>query len=224
MKKLILLLLLNLLITGCTVQKNFKKYYFPINVIKEPKVYIYTDKKGRSNNENRKFTINQKRNILFTEYYLGGKINKSTKEKITRKGIELIEFNTYERNDDGVLIPMKAIINYKNVCKWNKGEEYIYTVKYKGRYTTEVYEKRRINRGFEKLTLNGIEYEVMCIYDLDKINSEDVDEMHVTYYAKNIGQIKSYYEGHHYQIELDLMEILSEKEFDKRNEELDDYY
>ena len=117
---------------------------------------------------------------------------------------------------------MKAIIIDKNVCKWKKGEEYNYTVKYKGRFTTEVYEKRRINQGFEKLTLNGIEYEVMCIYDLDKINSEDVDKMHVTYYAKNIGQIKSYYEGHHYQIVLELKEILSEKDFDKLNEEVYD--
>jgi hypothetical protein len=222
MKKLILLLLLNLLITSCTSQKNFKKYYFPINSIKEPKVYVYVDRKDQLNHEYRKFSINQKRNILFTEYYSGGEINKSIKEKITRKGIELIEFNTYERNDDGVLIPVKAIILDKNVCKWKKGEEYNYTVKYKGRYTTEVYEKRRINRGFEKLTLNGIEYEVMCIYDLGEINSEDVDEMYVTYYAKNIGLIKSYFEDHHNQIELDLMKILSEKEFDKLNEEVYD--
>lgn len=74
------------------------------------------------------------------------------------------------------------------------------------------------------MTLNGIEYEVMCISDYNKINSKDDDEMHVSYYAKNIGLIKTYFEDHHNQIELELKEILSEKEFDNLNKEEEDYY
>ena len=222
MKNTLYLILMLLSTLCCTSQENLKDFYYPFSNKPLTKVYKYVDKNDSTKIEYWKVTTSPKTNKINTVSYDSEFIIYNTFDEVVKEnGAELIGYSEFETNKKGGRIEIKAKIIDKDVYKWNKDKEYHYSVKYVNKYGRFDFKKKRVLSGFEKIQVNGKEYQAAKFRDEYHINVLDHDVIQKfhqdTYYVKNIGMIK--YERkipiQHKTIELELVEILSEQEFEK---------
>lgn len=142
------------------------------------------------------------------------------KEKITEKGAELIDYKDYQKNDSGKLIEIQAKILNKDVYIWNGENKYQYSVQYKNKYGNEQFIKDRQKKEFEKIDVNGTEYSTVKFLDeyvIKLLDSNEIYEFYqLTFYSKGKGMVE--YRRYHPNgaiIELELIEILTQAEFEK---------
>ncbi|WP_430413186.1 hypothetical protein [Kordia sp.] len=225
MTKNITLLILIFIISSCSAQENFRDYYYQIGTKKEIKVYKYVDKNNPRNIEYWKVTTNPKTNKILTESFTTDfRLYNIFEEELKTNGAEIIRYADFEVNDEKQNIRIDGTIVDKDVYKWNDTNKYIYSVKYTSpKYGNEQFIKERTKNSFEKITISGTEYSTLKFKDEYEIKSLENDqnyEFHqFTYYAKGIGMVK--YQRYHPDgatIELELTEILTEKEFDELKE------
>ncbi|CAM1349729.1 hypothetical protein [Tenacibaculum crassostreae] len=225
MTKNITLLILILIISSCSAQENFKDYYYQIGTKKEIKVYKYVDKNSPKNIEYWKVTTNPKTNKIMTESFTTDfRLYNIFEEELKTDGAQIIRYADFEVNDNGQNTRISGTIVDKDVYKWNDNNKYIYSVKYTSpKYGNEQFIKERTKSGFENITVSGTEYSTLKFKDEYEIKSLENDQNYefyqFTYYAKGIGMVK--YQRYHPNgttIELELTEILTEKEFDELKE------
>jgi hypothetical protein len=124
-------------------------------------------------------------------------------------------------NDKGERKEIKAKVIDKDVYKWDGDKEYTYSVKYVNKYGRFDFKKKRLESGIENIIVNGKEYEAVKFRDEYIILALDHDVEQRFYqdafYVKDIGMIK--YKRkipiQHELIELELVEMLTESEFEK---------
>ena len=222
MKNKLYLILILFTTINCLSQENLKDFYYPMSDKTETKVYKYVDKQDSTNIEYWKVIYLPDRNELHTISY-DSEFNVYNRfyEKITENSAELIGYYDFETTESGRLIEIKAKVIDKDVYKWNDEKEYSYSVKYANKYGRFDFKKKREENGIKKVKVNGKEYLTAKFKDNYIIFAIDHDTEHrfhqETYYAKNIGMVKYRREIplEHKIIELELSEILSEKEFDR---------
>jgi hypothetical protein len=222
MTKNITLLILIFIISSCSAQENFKDFYYPFSNKTETKVYKYVDKNDSTKIEYWKVTSNPKTNELKTVSYDSGfNIYNTFDEIITENGAELTAYSDFEMNDKGERKEIKAKVIDKDVYKWDGDKEYTYSVKYVNKYGRFDFKKKRLESGIENIIVNGKEYEAVKFRDEYIILALDHDVEQRFYqdafYVKDIGMIK--YKRkipiQHELIELELVEMLTESEFEK---------
>lgn len=225
MTKNITLLLLIFIISSCSAQENFKDYYYQIGTKKEIKVYKYVDKNNPKNIEYWKVTTNPKTNKILTESFTTDfRLYNIFEEELKTNGAEIIRYADFEVNDDKQNIRIDGTIVDKDVYKWNDTNKYSYSVKYTSpKYGNEQFIKERTKNSFENITVNRTEYSTLKFKDEYEIKSLENDQNYkfyqFTYYAKGIGMVKyQRYQPDGTTIELELTEILTEKEFDELKE------
>jgi len=221
MKSNLLFILIIFSSAYCLSQNSLKEYYYPISAKPTTKIYKYVDKQDSTNVEYWKVTYLPERNELQTISY-DSKFNIYNRfyEKITENGAELISYYDMETIESGRLIEIKSKVIDKDVYKWYSDKEYSYSVKYTNKYGRFDFKKTREQKGLEKINVKGKEYLVAKFKDSYIIYSIDHDTEYRfyqdTYYAKNIGMVK--YKRNipleHRIVELELSEILTEKEFE----------
>jgi len=222
MTKNVLLLILICTISSCFAQENFKEYYYQIGTKKEVKVYKYIDQNNTAHIEYWKVTTNPKTNNILTESYTTDfRLYNIFEEELTTYGAEIIRYVDFEKNSDGQNVPMIGTIVDKDVYKWNDTNKYKYSVKYKSlNYGNEKFIKERTKNSFQVINVNGIEYATLKFMDEYEVKSLEKNQNYqfyqFTYYAKGLGMVKyQRYLPNGKTIELELNEILTEKEFDK---------
>ena len=220
MTKNITLLILIFIISSCSAQENLKDFYYPFSNKTETKVYKYVDKKDSTKIEYWKVTSIPKTNELKTVSYDSDfNVYNTFDEIITESGAELTAYSDFELNDKDERKEIKAKVIDKDVYKWNGDNEYTYSVKYVNKYGRFEFKKKRKKIGFETITVNGKDYKTVKFKDEYFINAIDQNDEYRfyqnTFYAENIGMVK--YERYipNRTIELELAEILSEREFEK---------
>ena len=222
MKNTLYLILILFSTTCCKAQENLKGFYYSFSDKPQTKVYKYVDKNDSTKIEYWKVTTIPKTNEIKTVSYDSEfHIYNTFDEVVKENGAELIAYSDFETDEKGERIEIKAKIIDKDVYKWNEDKEYNYSVKYVNKYGRFDFEKKRAESGFEKIQVNGKEYQAAKFRDDYLINAIDHDveqKFHQdTYYVKNIGMIK--YKRkipiQHETIELELAKILTEKEFEK---------
>ena len=222
MIKKITFLILIIVISSCSAQENLKDYYYPIGTKKEVKIYKYVDKNNPNNIEYWKVTTNPNQKIILTESYTTDFILYNIfEEQLNKNGSEIIRYADFEQSDDAQNIRIDGIIVDKDVYKWTDNNKYKYSVKYKNpKYGNEHFIKMRTKNTFENINLRGTEYPTIKFMDEYEIKSLENEQNYqfyqLTYYAKGIGMVK--YQRYHPDgtvIELELDEILSEREFAK---------
>ena len=225
MTKNITLLILIYIISSCSSQENFKEYYYQIGTKKEVQIYKYIDKNNSKNIEYWKITTNPKTNKILTESFTNDfRLYNIFEEELKTDGAELIRYADFEVNENGQNVRIDATIVDKYVYKWNDNNKYIYSVKYANtKYGNEQFTKERTKSSFDNITVNGNKYSTLKFKDEYEIKSLENDQNYefyqFTYYAKKIGMVK--YERYYPDgttIELELAEILTEKEFDELKE------
>ena len=222
MPKYLILLILTFAISSSYAQENLKDFYYPFSNKTETKVYKYVDKNDSTKSEYWKVTSIPETNELKTVSYDSEfKIYNTFDEIITENGAELTAYSDYELNDKGELIEIKARVIDKDVYKWNGDNKYTYSVKYVNKYGRFDFKKTRAKSGFENIVVAGKQYQAVKFRDdyLILALDHDVEQRFYqdAFYVKNIGMIK--YKRkipiQHELIELELVEILSESEFEK---------
>jgi len=220
MTKNITLLILIFIISSCSAQENFKDYYYQIGTKKETKIYKYVDKNDPTNVEYWKVTSIPETNELKTVSYDSDfNIYNTFDEVITESGAELTAYSDFELNDNGERKEIKANVIDKDIYKWNSDKEYSYSVNYVNKYGRFNFKKKRAESGLETITVSGKEYKTVKFKDTYLINAIDHNDEYGfyqnTFYAQNIGMVK--YERHipNRVIELELVEILTELEFEE---------
>ena len=222
MIKNITLLILLYTTSSCFAQKNFKKYYYQVGTKKEVQVYKYVDKNNPKNIEYWKVTTSPKTNRILTESFTTDfRLYNIFEEELKTDGAEIIRYVDFEKNDNGHNIRIDATIVHKDVYKWNDNKKYKYSVKYKNpKYGNEHFIKERTKNSLEIININGTNYSTLKFKDEYEIklldNKQNYKFYQFTYYAIGIGMVK--YQRYHPNgttIELELNEILTEKEFDK---------
>ena len=222
MIKNITLLILIFIISSCSAQENFKEYYYQIGTKKEVQVYKYVDKNNPKNIEYWKVTTNPKTNKILTESFTTDfRLYNIFEEELKTDGAEIIHYADFEKNDEGQNIRVDGTIVDKDVYKWNDNNKYKYSVKYKSpKYGNEQFTKERTKSSFENINASGTDYSTLKFKDEYEIksleNNQNYKFYQFTYYAKGIGMVK--YQRYHPNgttIELELNEILTEKEFEK---------
>jgi len=222
MKNNIVLVLIFTSTLVCKSQTNLKDYYYQFSDKTETKVYKYVDKKDSENIEYWKIILNPKTKVINTiSYDSSFNIYNTFDEVITENGAELIRYTDFEENIFGNKTEVKAEIVEKDVFKWNGEKQYSYSVKYRNKYGRFEFKKKRVALGFEKKSVRGKQYETIKFKGIYSIYAIDQDDKYgfyqYSFYAKGIGMIK--YERKipvkEELIELELVDILTEKEFKK---------
>ena len=223
MKNTLYLILILLVTTSCNSQVNLKEFYYPFSDKIETKIYKYVDKNDSEKIEYWKVTTNPKtKEINTVSYDSDFNIYNTFDEIVTENGAELIRYADYEKNAFGKTVPINAEIVNKDVFKWNGDKEYSYSVKYRNQYGRMEFLKKRTELGFEKIIVNGKEYETIKFkgdYFIKAIDQNDSYGFYqYSFYAKDIGMVK--YERHipNKVIELELSELLTESDFHKLRE------
>lgn len=222
MKKFIILILFLTLSTNSIAQDNLKNYYYPFLDKISTKIYKYVDKNDKNYIEYWKVITNPKTNEIITISYNSDfeKYN-FFKEIVTSKGAELISYSDFTPNETEGLIEIKAKIIEKDVYLWDNDKEFKYSVQYFNKYGKFNFTKKRIKVGFEKISLNDIEYSTIKFNDNYLINAIDREVEYrfyqETYYAENIGMIKYIRKIpiEHKTVILELKKIMTEKEFER---------
>jgi hypothetical protein len=203
---------------SCTSQEHLKEYYYQISDKIETKIYKYVDKNDPNKIEYWKVTTNPKTKEMNTVSYDSDfNIYNTFDEILTENGAELIQYADYEKNAFGKMVPYIAEVVNKDVFKWNGDQEYSYSVKYRNQYGRFEFLKKRTELGFEKITVNGKEYETIKFKGDYSINAIDQNDSYgfyqYSFYAKDVGMVK--YERHipNKVVELELTELLTEKQF-----------
>ena len=222
MKNKLYLILILLTTINCVSQENLKDFYYRISDKTETKIYKYVDKNDSTKIEYWKVTTIPNTNEIKTVSYDSEfDIYNTFDEVVKENGAELIAYSDFKINENGERIEIKAKVIDKDVYKWKKGKEYTYSVKYVNKYGRFDFKKKRAELGFEKIKVNGKEYQAAKFRDDYLINAIDhnVEQRFYqeTYYVKNIGMIKYMRKIpiQHETIELELAEILTENEFKK---------
>ncbi|KAB1153473.1 hypothetical protein F7018_16710 [Tenacibaculum aiptasiae] len=222
MKKNIALILILAMISSCKSQEDLKNFYYPFSSQHETKVYKYVDKNDSTKIEYWKVTsIPETKELKTVSYDSNFNIYNKFNEIITEKGAELTSYTDFEIDRDGNRKEIKAKIIDKDVYKWNGEKVYTYSVKYVNKYGRFEFEKKRAEIGIEIITVKGKEYKAVKFRDdyIIKALDHKVEQIfyQYAYYVKNIGMIK--YKRkipiQHKVIELELVEIMTEKEFEK---------
>ena len=222
MTKNITLLILISIISNCSAQENLKDFYYPFSNKTETKVYKYVDKNDSTKIEYWKVTSIPETNELKTVSYDSDfNVYNTFNEIITESGAELTAYSDFELNDKGEKKEIKAKVIDKDVYKWNGDNEFTYSVKYVNKYGRFDFKKKRAKSGLENITVNGKNHQAVKFRDEYLILALDHDVEQRFYqdafYVKDIGMIK--YKRkipiQHELIELELVEILSESEFEK---------
>ena len=221
MKNKLLLILVLLSSTFCLAQKNLKDYYYQISDKIETKVYKYVDKNDSTNIEYWQVTTIPGTNEIKTiSYDSEFNVYNTFDETINENGAELTGYSDFEEYEKGKRTEIKATVVDKDVFKWTDNDVYTYSVKYFNKYGRFEFKKKRINVGFEKIEVNGKEYFAAKFRDDYLIHAIDykVEQRFYqdAYYVKNIGMIKYIRKIpiQHETIELELSQILTEKEFE----------
>ncbi len=112
-----------------------------------------------------------------------------------------------------------AKILNKDVYKWNANEKCIYTVEFVNRFGKMKMDRKRIFIGIEKLEVKGKTYETAKFkgeYEIEAIDrKEKYNYYQFSYYAKNLGMIKSErYSPEGVKRILKLEKIITEEEFE----------
>ena len=222
MKKLTNLISILIISFSCKAQKNLKEFYYPFSDKKETRVYKYVVKNDSTRNEYWKVTSIPKTKELKTiSYDFDFNIYNTFYEIITDNGAELTAYSDFETNDNGKTKEIKAKVIQKNVYRWNGDKEYSYSVSYINKYGRFEFIKKRAESGIENTTVNGKEYKAVKFRDDYIISALDHNVEYRfyqdTFYVKDIGMIKYKREIpiQHQVIELELVEILTESEFEK---------
>jgi len=207
---------------SCNAQGSLKDFYFPFSKKTETKVYKYIDKNDSTKIEYWKVTsIPETKELKTVSYDADFNIYNTFDEVITENGAELVAYSDFEWNEKGEEKETKAEIIDKDVYKWNGDKEYTYSVKYLNKYGRFYFKKKRTESEIETITVNGKEYKAVKFKDdyiilaLDRNVEQRFHQD--TYYVKDLGMIK--YKRkipvQHEYIELELVEILSERQFEK---------
>ncbi len=223
-KYIISLSLLTLTLSGCIAQENLKDYYYPIRTQEEVKIYKYVDKNNVTNIEYWKVTTIPKSNKIITITY-NSELNPYNYfvEKVKSDGAELLTYTDFETNDNGVTIEIKAEVLEKDIYKWDDSKDYAYSVKYNNKYGSFEFKKKRAFSKFEHIEVNGKKYRAAKFRDDYLIHHIDDNVEYIfyqdAYYVKDIGMIKykRIIPSQNEPIELELVEILDEGEFEKLN-------
>ncbi|MCH2032297.1 MAG: hypothetical protein MK202_02160 [Tenacibaculum sp.] len=203
-------------------QDNLRDFYYPFSNKTETKIYKYVDKNDSTKIEYWKVTsIPETKELKTVSYDSEFKIYNTFDERITDYGAELTAYCDFEVNDKGERKQIEAKVIDKDVYKWNGDKEYKYSVKYVNKYGRFDFIKKRAESGIENVTVNGTEYRAIKFRDDYIITALDRDVEQRFYqdafYVKDIGMIK--YKRkipvQHEMIELELVEILTESQFEK---------
>lgn len=222
MIKNILLLILLTVISGSSAQENLKEYYYPIGPNKQVKIYKYVDKNNSENIEYWKVTTDPDTNTILTESYTTDfRLYNIFFEQLNEHGADLIKYADFVQNDKGQNIRIDGSVVDKYVFKWTDTDKYSYSVKYKtADRGNEQFTKERTKNSFETIIVNGIEYSALKFLDEYEIKSlekaQNYEFYQLTYYAKGLGMVKyQRYFPNGLAIELELSELLTEKEFEE---------
>lgn len=222
MKKYFNLILILITSINCFAQDNLKDFYYPFSDKTETKIYKYVDKNDSTKIEYWKITTIPKTNELKTVSYDSDfNIYNTFDEVISENGAELIAYSDFEINQKGESKEIKAEVIDQNVFKWNDDKVYTYSVKYENKYGRFDFKKKREELGLETVSVNGKEFQAIKFRDEYIILALDHNVEHRfyqdTFYVKGFGMIK--YKRkipiQHELIELELVQILTEKEFEK---------
>jgi len=203
-------------------QENLNDFYYPFYKKTETRVYKYVDQKDPTKTEYWKITSSPETNELKTVSY-DYEFNSYNifNEKITKNGAECIGYSDIEMKENKEKREIKGKVLDKDVFKWNGDKKYSYSIKSGNKYGLFIFKKTREELGLSNITVNGIKHKTIkfkdnyMILDLDQ-NVKQVFYQY-SYYAKGIGMIK--YERkipvQKDPVVLELLEILSEQEFEK---------
>lgn len=210
------------LIANCSAQTKLKEYYYPFGTEREVKIYKYVNKKNPAFVEYWKvISIPETNELKTVSYNAELNVYNIIHEVITENGAELTAYSDFDLNRKGERTEIKSQVIDKDVYKWNGEKEYAYSVKFVNKYGRFDFKKKRKALGFEKIKVSGKEYMAAKFRDDYIILALDQGAEHrfyqYAYYAENIGMIKYKREIpiQHKTIELELVDILTEQEFEK---------
>lgn len=187
---------------------------------KETKVYKYIDRNNPKHIEYWKVTTDPKINKILTESFTTDlRLYNIFEEVLTNDGAELILYTDFEKNNDGQNLPVIGKIVDNDVYKWNGTDKYKYSVIYNSSiYGQQQFTKKRAKINFDNIIINLKNYSTLKFMDEYTVesmeNKESYEFYQLTYYANGIGMVKyQRYLPNETTIELELHQILSEKEF-----------
>ena len=206
-------------------QLDFKEFYYPHNECEKSSVYVYRDKFDSDNIEYWKVSIEQNcLGITTTSYTSDFLCYNIFEERLTNQGAELMGYYDYYHDDNGNLIesPESDIISDK-VYKWHDSLSYDYSVKLQSsKYGRMLISKKRVFNAYEKIKLNGVNYETIKFQDnytdyyVDK--NREYKYLQYSWYAKGVGMIRYRRFASNKVIELELVKIISGREFSNLRE------
>lgn len=199
-------------------QTNARDYYFPLGSVKETKVYKYVDRLDPQNTVYWEVISDPSKGELITVVYNFNleKLNSST-ERIHSGGADLIGTFFFEKNWLGRWVenPVKVIEN--KVHRWNGEKSYYYVIEYKNELGKIRSKKTRTELGRESITVNDKDHLALKFkgeYEIQYLDHDQtISAYRYSYYAKDIGLVKSvsYYFDEIVILELD--KIMSKTEF-----------
>ncbi|EDP96483.1 hypothetical protein U8527_10235 [Kordia algicida OT-1] len=180
-----------------TSDESAKSYYFPLENLKESKIYVYSAKENPLDTEYWKLTYNVQDSTLVTEaFHSNFEKYEYFREKITDKGTQLEKFISFvAKNRRGKSAKYNRKPIKKDVYLWSTKKPYTYSAYFMDEdYGKIILIKTREFIKEETLTINTKTHNVLKFKETYtyKIASTSEKYTHdqITYYAKGIGLVR----------------------------------
>jgi hypothetical protein len=215
-KSIIALLSTTFLFLVSSCNENIKDYYYSLEDLKTPKLFVYTCKEDSTRTQYWKMSANIDSNFLITEAFNSSfEQFEYFKEKFDTTGSKLVEYTMINEGDRTFTTPLT-----RDVFVWNPKTKYDYSVNYPNNDDQILFRKTRSLNGKEKIEIMGKKIEALQFKGVYHYKSEQYkDSMEYwqhSYYAKGIGFVKYERQLNNGKIiSLELTDILSEENWNK---------
>ena len=206
--------------SGISAQNSISDYYYPKYANEEPRIYKYVNRADSTDIFYWKVIYDSRKDEMITEGYNLElfKFNYFV-EKFEKNGTKVTEFIDYVKLPFGLKRTFVGEIIEDDVFKWNDEREYSYKVNINGQYGQSTLNKKRKFLGFEKITINGKEFDCIKFSEEYKNvyhdHNDTLEFYQITYYSKNLGMVKCTKYFYEKKLEYVLTDILSDEEFSR---------
>lgn len=218
MKNICLLLTLSLSIVSCRSEDYLQDFYYSFSDEKEGAVYKYASKEEPLIVEYAQIDL-LKDNRIKTIWYNNQLVPSSTSfEKYTDNGTELYQYSTFLKDEKGETKEIVTKIEEKDIFKWDGSPAYTMAVSYNGGNESFKLKKTRCIKGFEHISIGGVDYRTAVFNESITIQQDDTTKEYQqkSFFVPRLGMIKYLKEVSKNLefVELELVEILTPQEFE----------
>jgi len=208
------------LIASCA-SMNIKNYYFPIHQDGDTKIFKYVNPTEPEFSEYWEVISDPYENSIITHSYNADFTKYNTfYEQYEDDGAKLVSYIDYEKTKDGLWKEIKAETITDDVFKWERKNNYNFSVKYVNKFGRFELTKHRKDLGFEEMEIMEEDVKAIKFIDHYMVSAIDQDDKYqfqqVSYYSEGIGMVKyeRYIPNSGLRI-LELVEIMDETKFAK---------